>query len=95
MSKLFQRNAFNLGFWVGILVFIGLNFYSLNANYGGCIDCYGKFGIPFPLMDSGLLLQRILWIGLIADILIALIFSFAVGLIFKFVWEKLMMKKLR
>ncbi len=83
MNKFFQI----LGFCTGIILFIGLNFYSLNANYGGWDD-FGAFGIPFLLMDSGWFLQRILWFGLIADILIAIIFSFILGFVFEFVWSK-------
>ena len=60
MNKLIQEIAFISGCGIGILLFIGVNIYSLNANYGSCIDCFGKFGFPFSLMDSGWFLQRLL-----------------------------------
>ena len=89
MSRLFLETAFNLGFVIGILLFIAFNFYSLNANYGGYIDGFGESGFPFSWMDSGWFLQRILWVGLIADVLVATAFSFIVGLIFKNVWSRI------
>ncbi len=94
MRKLFQDTAFGSGFMSGISLFIGLNIYSLAANYGECIDCYGRFGFHFPLEDSGNLLVNIMWFGLIADILFALIFSFVVGLIFKSIWSKIISRRL-
>ncbi|CAN5850268.1 hypothetical protein BH20ACI4_BH20ACI4_12710 [soil metagenome] len=92
MSKIFQNTTFILGFVFGILLFIGLNFYSLSANHRGYIDGFGESGFPFSWMDSGWFLQRIFWFGLIADILFAIIFSFILGSIFKFVWSKISAK---
>jgi len=89
MSKLFPETAFNLGFVIGILLFFAFNYYSLSANYSGRIDGFGESGFPFSWMDSGWFLQRILWIGLIANILVAATFSFIVGLIFKSIWSKI------
>ncbi len=94
MSKFFRETTFNIGFTIGILLFIGLNFYSLDANYGGCIDCFGESGFPFSWMDRGWFLQRILWFGLIVDILITIISSFILGLVFRFVWLKIAPQKL-
>jgi hypothetical protein len=95
MNKFFRETAFNIGFTIGILLFIGLNFYSLDANYGRCIDCFGESGFPFSWMDRGWFLQRILWFGLIADILFALFFSFLLGLIFNFVWSKMSARRFK
>ncbi len=86
--KNFQKNAFSFGFYIGILFFIVLNIYSLAANYGGCIDCYGDFGIPFTLGDGDIKFGRFIWVGLIADILFALIASFIIGLVLKWAWLK-------
>lgn len=88
MKKHTSNIAFHLGFWSGILLFIGLNFYSLAANYGGCMDCYGDFGVPFTLGDGNFKFLEFIWLGLIADIIFALVFSFAIGLTCKFVWAK-------
>jgi hypothetical protein len=95
MNKFLQSVAFNLGFIVGVLLFIGINFYSLSINYRGCIDCFGESGFPFLWMDQGWFLQRILWLGLIADVLFGIISSFVMGLIFYSLWSKLLAPKLK
>jgi di/tricarboxylate transporter len=83
-----QNKAFTFGFCCGILSFIALNIYSLSANYGGCLDCYGDFGIPFILGDSNIKFGQFIWSGLIADLIFAIISSFIIGLVFKLVWLK-------
>ena len=94
MKKRTSNIAFHLGFWSGILLFIGLNFYSLAANYGGCMDCYGAFGVPFTLGDGNIKFFEFIWLGLIADIIFALVFSFAIGVTCKFVWSKITSRRL-
>ncbi|HQU82408.1 MAG TPA: hypothetical protein PKY59_04750 [Pyrinomonadaceae bacterium] len=94
MSKLFQNLYFILGIVLGFLIFVGLNFYSLTANYGNCIDCFGETGFPFTWMDRGWFLQNILWFGLVADAFFAVIFCFLIGLILKEIREKISARKL-
>lgn len=94
MKKHISNTAFHLGFWSGILLSIGLNFYSLAANYGGCIDCYGAFGIPFILGDAHIIFLEFNWFGLIGDIIFALGFSFLFGLFFKLIWLKINSRRL-
>lgn len=81
---------FILRFGVGILIFIGLNFFSLVINHGGCIDCYGDFGVPFTLAGSNFMLMNFIWTGLLADFIFAMICSFGIG----FIWTKINSKKL-
>jgi ABC-type antimicrobial peptide transport system permease subunit len=98
MNKLFSKKTFKIGFFVGILVFIAINFFDFNTRYSEwCSNCDSGFGFPFRLHEPGGLVSGwgVLFYGLVADILIATIFSFIIGLIFKFVWEKVAAKRLR
>ncbi len=82
-----RRDTFVAGFICGTAICFGLNYYSLAANYGGCLDCYGDFGFPFVLGDERLfkyLQPR--WPGLIADIVFAFFFSTALGYMFSYIW---------
>jgi hypothetical protein len=94
MKKYIQHIAPKIGFGRAILLFIGLNFYSLCANYGGCIDCYGDFGIPFTLADSNFMYMEFIWTGVIADFIFALICSYVIGLVYKSIRAKFTAKKL-
>jgi hypothetical protein len=78
----------------------GLIFFILATNYLGrpsemCSDCLQRFGFPFHYLETSDLGKSagILWTGLIANILIALIFSFVIGLICKTLIETLFNKK--
>ena len=87
LSNLIRGNAFQLGFFTGILLFIGLNLYSMSAHWGG-IDLWGWPGIPFPFLDgAGSIFSVISWIGLCADIASALSVSFCIGVTTKSVWN--------
>jgi nucleoside-specific outer membrane channel protein Tsx len=55
--------------------------FKLYVENGYSYDFYLKNGFT----DS----SRILWLGLTADILVALIVSFAIGYIFRFVWSEI------
>ncbi len=99
MSKLFQNTGFILGFCIGTVLFVGLNYlsYFSPANMFSCDDCMIRFGFPFTFHEKGRFfnVNQFIWSGLVVDILVAITFSFVSGIIFKFVWEKLTMKKLR
>ncbi len=99
MSKLLQSNAFILGFCSCVALFVALNYlsYFSPANMFSCDDCVIRFGFPFYFYEKGgfISIKQFIWSGFFVDFGIAIIFSFAFGLIFKFVWEKLTMKKLR
>ena len=86
MKSRFRSKAFALGFLSGIVACLGLNFYSLAANYGGCLDCYGPFGFPFTLGDERVFKYfKFLWTGLIADMAFAVALSFGVGYAFTYI----------
>ena len=87
MKNTAYGNAYYLGLLSGIMLFIGLNWYSFEVNYEGW-DRYGKSGVPFPMKDGGNLFANIIWLGLIADIVFGLILSFATGLLFQLFWSK-------
>ncbi len=99
MNKLFKNKAFVSGFFVGLVAFYLTNYCSYLQNRPGnfCDDCGWSFGVPFRLyQEVGFFsVKEFLWFGLTADILIAITFSFIVGLILKFVWEKLTAKRLK
>lgn len=91
MYKFFQKDAFILGLVLGFLFLIAANYVSYLSNTRFmCDDCGWGFGFPFQLyMEVGFFnLKEILWLGLFADILIAITFSFLIGLTFKFVRSK-------
>lgn len=81
------NTAFDLGFWIGILLFIGVNVYGFNENPARLDDI--SFGIPFSIQDGGYLFEDVIWLGLFGDILFAIFFSLILGLVFKFVWSKI------
>ena len=100
VSKLFKNSGFTLGFSIGICLFAFLNYlsyiisYSKFTNPGKIRFSGGSYtaGFPFPFYQAIIGLPNSFyfdWIGLIVDILIAVAFSFILGLIFKFVWSKI------
>jgi len=89
-----QRSPFNWGFVFGILLCVGLNIYSLVANYEGggcCMDCYGNFGFPIHFGDQLLFISGELrnWSGFIVDVGFALLCGIGIGFISQFVYSKL------
>ncbi len=100
MNNLSESRAFNLGLWCGIVLFVVLNV----LNYSNSRDCSLNSqiyflsgddcisGFPLFMYNRGLASPNgsyIIWVGLIGNILIALVFSFVLGLIFKFIWSKI------
>ncbi len=99
IAKLFQSTIFIVGFCISGMLFNALNYlsYFSHANMFSCDDCIIRLGFPFYFYERGgfFTVNQFIWSGLIADVLIAVIFSFVIGLIFKFVWEKIAAKRLR
>ena len=106
MSQLLKNKSFYLGFVVGILIMFALNLYTV-YRMKGCHHCNYFFGYPLTFY-SGIITECVIgnagficnvwefsWFGAIVDVLTAVIFSFVVGLIFKFVWGKFTMKRLK
>jgi hypothetical protein len=50
-----------------------------------CFDCYYSYGVPFKMWGSGgfVGITEIFWFGLIANILIGIIFSIGLGSVFQ------------
>ncbi len=98
MRKFFRSISFCLGFASGLFGFAVINCFSYLGNKGSIIGKPYSFGYPLKLyIENGYSYDfylkngftnssHILWAGLIADIFIALIISFAVGCIFRFFW---------
>jgi hypothetical protein len=90
-----RNTAFVVGFFVGfILFFLTMNYIDY-SNRGICVDCGEKFGLPFRSLETGgqAFDSRIIWLGLIGNILIASAFGFLAGSILKFLWVKLISSK--
>ncbi|MCU1288698.1 MAG: hypothetical protein JWN60_927 [Acidobacteria bacterium] len=91
MKNLIKNRAFIIGFFVGLLTFVGINFYSFLPKYNPpCFDCGETSGFPFAWYQSGtsLIISHILWAYLIVDLLITITFSVIFGLIFNLIWSK-------
>ncbi len=50
-----------------------------------CIDCGVSFGLPYEIFETDGFggIYKIFWLGLVADILIGLIFSIGLGCVFQ------------
>ncbi len=85
-----RSKAFNVGFLIVLLLFAAANIYSYDWMLEQeCFDCIKSFGLPFSLYETGTIhhITRILWDGLIADVLIAISASMGVGLFCKWVFN--------
>jgi hypothetical protein len=101
MKNLIKSNTFIVGFLFGFIAFLYVTElierkFSVWGK-GICFDCSRLTGFPFPYHQDSSFVDppHFLWFGLIADIVIAIVFSFVVGLIFRLVWSKIKMQKLR
>lgn len=97
MSKLIKDKVFLLGFFSKIFLFLSLKYLNFTREKFTCDDCRYQYGFPFYLYEEGgfVTVERFIWSGLFFDIVIALICSFLIGLIFKFVWAKISANKLK
>ena len=81
-----RGKAFYIGLLIGLLLFVAANIYNYDQMLEqGCCDCIVSFGLPFKLYETGGFFgeTRILWDGLIADVLIAIPMSIGIGFICK------------
>jgi len=92
MKSIVQSKTFCLGFTLGILIFIIFNYvnYLHNVCSNTIDDCGWSFGFPVHFYSEGgfFTFREIIWIGLIIDILFALISSLLIGLVFNYIWSK-------
>lgn len=99
MNKIFQHKSFKIGFIIGILLFISANIYTTipdrGKGEGFSFDGYETFGFPFALHESGTMahLNQFIWAGVVADITIAIVFSFVVAILFDFIWTKFLSRR--
>lgn len=101
MINFFQNTKFILGFFFGIIIIILLNIFfpaENNCASGNLCDFQGFpfifYQSGFEERDGGSYIGEILWFGLIADILLTILFGFVIGLILKFVWSETTARKL-
>jgi hypothetical protein len=92
MLSTVRSKSFLIGFSVGLLLFLAANIYTYDDGAGvfrvdsaarmtECFDCLKRFGWPFRLHQSGTIMHvdELLWMGLSADILIAVCASTIIG----------------
>jgi cytochrome c biogenesis protein CcdA len=103
MWNLTKNRAFIAGFTICILLLLCLNAFIFLRSH--CHHCVRVAGIPFifwaqfmgnpsftpsgGMKDNPNDFEYFLFFNLIADILITIGFSFLIGLLFKFVWSKI------
>ena len=99
MRKLFKELTFNLGFTGGFILFALINYLTYIKSYHNLTQrlmqlSAGSFsiGFPFPFYNASYGYPNHFyfdWFGLIADILMAVGFSFVIGLACKIAWSKI------
>lgn len=97
MRKLFQNKAFKLGVFTGSFMYAVIYIYNLKPERKGiCFDCDEPSGFPFLSYQPGnaLVESHTIWFGFIANILIALLFIFGIGLFLSFVSLKIVSRRL-
>lgn len=83
-----------LGFCIGIMIFLILNF-LLSFETNAFSNITTDYGFPFPACRTNLSSndsRYVLWFGLIANIVIALAGSFAIGKGMEAVWSKIALR---
>jgi hypothetical protein len=105
MNKLFRNTAFNLGFWIGLCLFAFLNYLVYVITYNEFVRSIrmfsaGGYWAGFPFGFYQVIIGNpnntyFSFVGLILNVVVALISSFIIGLIFKFIWLKLNSHRLR
>lgn len=88
-----RTKLFLAGLAVGLAPFVAANVYGYlsmgSTGSAACNDCSVSFGFPFALWVEGgfVSVKRVLWAGLLADVLIALAAGVILGLVFASVAE--------
>jgi hypothetical protein len=95
MKKLFQSTPFILGFWGVVIILFILSIIPSTSNEFS--NSTSNFGFPFLAYRTNLSSNYstyVFWYGLVADIVIALVGGFAMGLFLKFTWSKISSRQL-
>ncbi len=87
------RKPFGIGVTCGLLICSFFNYYSYlhNVCSEGIDDCGWRFGFPVEFYEKGGFVgfEKIIWVGLIADICFAITLSFLIGVLFASFWSKI------
>jgi len=69
-----DRKTLWIGSLSGVAIWIAINVYSFTQIQYLCLDCAVSYGLPFKVAEIGGLAgtMRVMWIGLIADLLICI-----------------------
>ena len=102
MNKLFRNTIFNIGFYGGLTLFWLINYLTYIRSYNDAINppnseirfsvIVYKIGFPFTFYTDVTANPNYTyfdWAGLIANIIIAVVFSFITGFVCKTVWSKI------
>lgn len=79
--------SFLVGLLVGLAPFVAANVYGYlrmgSPGSAACNDCSVSFGFPFPVWVEGgfVSVKRVLWAGLVADVLVAVSAGVILGLL--------------
>lgn len=107
MKNLIRSKIFFVGFLIGAISFFTVNLLSdsTTSNY------VHQYGFPFSFHEwkigdsfsevgnlrlyETVIVDRFIWLGLIGNIFVTVVFSFFVGLVFKLVWSKIASRRLQ
>jgi hypothetical protein len=95
MRKIILKRSFLFGFAVGMITSALLNISSampddfFSNNRGICFDCYETYGFPFTMHEYGTILHldHFIWSGVVANLTVALVGSFLLGIVFNFLGQ--------
>ena len=74
MNTTIRSRPFALGFISGLVLFLVINTHNFgDSSAEECFDCIASFGFPYRFYESGSIahFEKILWSGLIADVVVA------------------------
>lgn len=94
MSKM-KLKSLSIGLLLGISISFTANFIDAVTYFDKlCMDCERSFGIPFAFYESGTLLRptRMIWSGLIIDIIFAVIVGVGIGYLILYFRRKITKK---
>ena len=89
MKKLIFSKAFQLGFWIGVFSIVIFNLLTFTIATESRVHHYvNRVGFPVAFYEWGgnPYFERISQWGLALDIAVLLVYSFLVGLFFRFLW---------
>lgn len=97
MKENLQNSSFIFGFGTAFITFIILNLFCKRFEYQMFVTVI-NIGFPFSMyrgVVSGHSVYYFIWSGLIANFVIAILFSFVVGLLVKYFWSKFTSARLK